>query len=121
MANGNSSGQVVVTISQTDAAFETTRCGGWTMISGPAPATATPASLTGTPWPGTSLSQDVRGQPRHDVALVQRRLNQLGYGPMPVDGYFGPVTESWVRKYQADTGLFVDGVVGPVTWRSLFG
>jgi peptidoglycan hydrolase-like protein with peptidoglycan-binding domain len=52
--------------------------------------------------------------------MVQQRLNALGYGPLAVDGDFGPVTRSWVVRYQSDYGLYVDGVVGPVTWRSMF-
>ncbi len=81
----------------------------------PAPA----SEATDKPWPGTSLSTQLQGQVRQDVAMVQSRLNDLGYGPMPVDGDYGPVTESWVRAYQSDNGLYVDGVVGPVTWKSL--
>lgn len=44
--------------------------------------------------------------------MVQDRLNDLGYGPMPLDGDYGPVTASWVRAYQSDPGPYVDGVVG---------
>jgi hypothetical protein len=85
-----------------------------------AAAANTPSNAGDTAWPGTSLSTRFQGQFRDDVVMVQARLNQLNYGPMPVDGDYGPVTESWVRNYQADHGLFVDGIVGPVTWASLF-
>ena len=85
-----------------------------------AAAASSPSEASGTAWPGTSLSTRFHGQFRDDVVMVQARLNQLNYGPMPVDGDYGPVTESWVRSYQSDHGLFVDGVVGPVTWASLF-
>ncbi len=74
----------------------------------------------GPPFPGTSLSTALQYQDRTDVSLVQARLNTLGYGPMPVDGSFGPVTRSYVVQYQANHGLIVDGVVGPQTWGSLF-
>jgi hypothetical protein len=76
---------------------------------------------TSTSWPGTSLSIRLDGQPRSDVAAVQRRLDLLGYGPIPAHGEYGPITQAAVRSYQADHGLYVDGVVGPVTWKSLFG
>ncbi|MBA3620551.1 MAG: peptidoglycan-binding protein [Acidothermales bacterium] len=66
--------------------------------------------------PGTCLSLEIRGQYEAEVSRVQDRLNALGYGPIPVDGDFGPVTDSVVRQHQADHGLVVDGKVGPQTW-----
>jgi hypothetical protein len=84
------------------------------------PAPADPPQSS-TAWPGTSLSIALDGQPRSDVAAVQRQLNVLGYGPIPAHGEYGPITQAAVRSYQADNGLYVDGVVGPVTWKSLFG
>jgi peptidoglycan hydrolase-like protein with peptidoglycan-binding domain len=80
-----------------------------------------PVQGTGPAWPGTSLSTSLSSAYRGDVALVQRRLNTLGYGPLAVDGDYGSITAGVVREYQADYGLIVDGVVGPQTWRSLFG
>lgn len=93
-------------------------------VAGPTPPPVVvlpPPAVVSTPWPGTSLSTRYDDYYRYDVAMVQRRLNDLGYGPLAVDGYFGPVTRSWVLRYQSDYGLYVDGVVGPVTWRSMFG
>jgi peptidoglycan hydrolase-like protein with peptidoglycan-binding domain len=54
--------------------------------------------------------------PQPDVALLQTKL-----GITPVDGRFGNVTKAAVRKYQGSHGLQVDGVVGPETWRSIYG
>jgi hypothetical protein len=50
---------------------------------------------------------------------VQRKLNRLGHGAGAVDGLFGPVTDAAVRRFQADSGLVVDGAVGPRTLRKL--
>lgn len=57
-----------------------------------------------------------------DVAIVQRRLRELGYTDVgPVDGFYGNQTRAAVVRWQQNKGLTVDGVVGPQTWRSLFG
>jgi murein DD-endopeptidase MepM/ murein hydrolase activator NlpD len=48
------------------------------------------------------------------VAHVQRALG------VSADGVFGIQTDTAVRQYQAGAGLQVDGIVGPLTWGSLF-
>ena len=48
------------------------------------------------------------------VAQVQKALQ------IPADGIFGPQTDDAVRRYQARAGMHVDGIVGPLTWASLF-
>ncbi len=53
------------------------------------------------------------------VRSLQRRLGHVGFGPGPVDGLFGPMTESAVRRFQAGAGLAADGVVGPATYKAL--
>jgi peptidoglycan hydrolase-like protein with peptidoglycan-binding domain len=60
---------------------------------------------------------DGYGQPRGDsrVRALQRRLRALGQRPGPVDGLYGPRTEAAVERLQRDSGLSVDGVVGPQT------
>jgi len=55
------------------------------------------------------------------VREVQRRLRELGFRPGPVDGLFGPRTERAVRSFQRSSGLGVDGVVLPPTFRKLSG
>jgi peptidoglycan hydrolase-like protein with peptidoglycan-binding domain len=61
------------------------------------------------------------GQSRGDsrVRALQRRLRALGQRPGPVDGLYGPRTEAAVERLQRDSGLSVDGVVGPETRRVL--
>lgn len=54
-------------------------------------------------------------------AKVQGAINALGYSPkLMTDGDFGTKTENAIKWYQKKNGLQVDGVVGPITWRSLF-
>lgn len=50
---------------------------------------------------------------------LQERLRALGYDTGEVDGSMGPNTRKAVREFQADHGLFVDGVPGARTWAAL--
>ena len=50
---------------------------------------------------------------------IQKRLVELSYTITNIDGDFGPETENAVKKFQADRGLEVDGVIGPDTYRAL--
>ncbi len=54
------------------------------------------------------------GSRSSDVATLQRDLARLGYIGM-VTGYFGPLTESAVRRFQADHGIDRTGTYGPLT------
>ena len=53
------------------------------------------------------------------VQTLQRALRRLGWAPGPIDGLFGPRTESAVLAFQAATGLSTDGVAGRGTWRAV--
>jgi anti-sigma regulatory factor (Ser/Thr protein kinase) len=57
------------------------------------------------------------GAPR--VRSLQRRLRASGLRPGPIDGYYGPLTKAAVERLQRDSGLSVDGIVGPETRRAL--
>lgn len=55
------------------------------------------------------------------VRQIQRRLAELHCYSGPLDGDFGGGTAAAVRQFQGETGLPVDGIVGPDTWHALFG
>lgn len=67
-------------------------------------------------WPGRLLTQPpvMRGG---DVRTWQARMRERGWR-IAVDGAYGPRSESVCRSFQAEKGLAVDGVVGPLTWRA---
>ncbi|MDO4921129.1 MAG: NlpC/P60 family protein [Phascolarctobacterium sp.] len=60
-----------------------------------------------------------RGDDGQEVLAIQKRLVELSYNIGTIDGEFGPATESAVKRFQADTGLEVDGVVGEATYKAL--
>jgi peptidoglycan hydrolase-like protein with peptidoglycan-binding domain len=66
--------------------------------------------------PDGPLHRGLRG-PR--VLALQGRLTGLGYDPGPSDGLFGAKTDAAVRKFQRDSHLQADGVVGPKTAAAL--
>ena len=53
------------------------------------------------------------------VEQLQARLTELNFYSGPLDGIFGPQTEQAVQNFQRQSGLSVDGVVGPETWQKL--
>jgi peptidoglycan hydrolase-like protein with peptidoglycan-binding domain len=57
------------------------------------------------------------GQAGGIVKFLQELLIGLGYscGPAGADSVFGGDTDAAVRKFQADQGLEVDGIAGPMT------
>ena len=73
---------------------------------------------------GRLLPDTVRnGSTGTAVRLLQAVLENSAvpaWDPGGVDGVFGTKTEAAVRNFQTDLGLTVDGIVGPVTWRSLW-
>ncbi len=52
------------------------------------------------------------------VSAAQVQLRLAGYA-VPVDGRFGPQMKAAVRKFQAQTGHSVDGIIGLNTWSEL--
>lgn len=53
------------------------------------------------------------------VRLLQNGLTVRGYS-VASDGVFGSSTRDAVKNFQKDYGLYVDGVVGPKTWKAIF-
>lgn len=76
------------------------------------PATTDPNPVLVFAYPGTPVRLGSKGDA---VKLVQAKV-----GATP-DGDFGLVTERRVKDWQSRNGLLADGVVGPVTWKKMFG
>jgi peptidoglycan hydrolase-like protein with peptidoglycan-binding domain len=60
-----------------------------------------------------------RGHHGWDVAALQFLLTRRGFSPGGIDGGFGLMTGSAVRRFQASAGLTVDELVGSATLRAL--
>ena len=73
---------------------------------------APPPAPSGPKYPGRPLRRGSQGEA---VKHVQRVVGALQ------DGDFGAATERRVKAWQKSRGMFVDGVVGPVTWKAMFG
>src|SRR5438132_688202 len=63
------------------------------------------------PYPGASLQLGSEGD---NVRKIQARLS------VQQTGIFGPTTENCVKAFQTANGLTADGIVGPITWNTLF-
>lgn len=59
------------------------------------------------------------GDERVAVRGVQRRLIELDFGPVEIDGRFGDETLARVKAFQERYALAADGIVGPATWAAL--
>lgn len=62
-----------------------------------------------------------RGSKGNITALLQERLNSLGYSCGEIDSDFGNLTSSAVKQYQRDNFLGADSIVGRNTWTKLLG
>lgn len=60
------------------------------------------------------------GSKGDDVKKIQKRLKSLGLYKGRIDGDFGERTRASIEAFQKNSGLTVDGVVGPITWKTLF-
>lgn len=64
------------------------------------------------PYPGHYIQEGSTGA---SVVLVQHVVGASA------DGIFGPLTKAAVERWQRAHRLQVDGVVGPATWKAMFG
>ncbi len=66
------------------------------------------------------------GSVNKTVTAIQSRLNKwyreekIPMADLVTDGIFGTKTEERVKDYQGRKGLKVDGIVGPITFDTLF-
>ena len=75
-----------------------------------------PDNYLGTPRPDPKCHSGHYGPPDSGhVQVWQRQMAARGWS-IGVDGDYGPQSESVCRKFQAEKGLGVDGLVGPQTW-----
>ncbi len=73
-------------------------------------------------YPGSSLSLGDTGLSVKEMQYYLYLLSAY-YVPLPVieyDGVFGTATENAVKIWQELQGLTIDGIVGPVTWDSIY-
>ena len=78
----------------------------------PAPKPAEPAPVLRFDYPGKPVKARSKGA---GVELVQAFLK------IPVTGTADRSTVQAIKAYQSMSGLKADGIVGPVTWKSMFG
>lgn len=68
------------------------------------------------------LNRGDSSNPTNQVKAAQRLLQQYYFTHLDddfVDGAFGVNTQNYVRIYQRNNGLTVDGGIGPQTWGSM--
>lgn len=74
-------------------------------------------------WPALVITVQ-RGSTGDAVRGIQDqaryRTGGSGEGPgFAIDGIYGPKTEGFVRDFQKNVHIVIDGVVGPITWNHL--
>ena len=78
----------------------------------PPPATGPAPGGPAPPWPGTFLADYTAGA---GTAQWQAQMAARGWA-IDVDDEYGPASANVCRQFQAEKGLEVDGIVGPITW-----
>jgi len=91
-------------------------------VDAPAPAPA-PQAPQKAPEASQSVSMAYPGPPMvkvgsNETEAVKAIQAKVG---AKVDGNYGPQTRQFVRNWQAQNSCRPDGIVGPVTWKAMFG
>lgn len=73
---------------------------------------------SGEPWLSSPTLR--LGSSGIEVKILQQLLTKNGY-PLAIDGSFGRLTDFAVRAFQKKHSLRIDGIVGPITWKKLYG
>jgi peptidoglycan hydrolase-like protein with peptidoglycan-binding domain len=68
-------------------------------------------------YPGTAQKTGTQGA---TIKSAQKRL-QTTVPSLEADGKFGSKTQAATKAYQTAHSLTADGIIGPVTWASLYG
>ena len=55
-----------------------------------------------------------------EMKRIQAELNRRGYGPLDVDGDYGPLSKKAVQAFQRASGINPSGTIGPLTTAALF-
>ena len=61
-----------------------------------------------------------KGSRGSQVKKLQEKLNEILSVDLTIDGIFGYSTDLAVRNYQRINNLKIDGIIGNITWNSLF-
>ena len=67
----------------------------------------------------TSFASFQYGDEGQEIVAIQKRLSELNYTIVNIDGNFGSETERAIKSFQAEQGLEVDGIVGELTYKAL--
>ncbi len=90
------------------------------LMGGSAFAATTPSTATLESQHPAMRQQLQYGSRGHWVATLQADLQDEGFPQVgPVDGIFGPKTESGVKAFEAKEGFSVNGVTSPVVWQDI--
>lgn len=79
------------------------------------------ATATGKGFKVFNFATIKQGSRNATVSILQSVLNVRAGTRLAIDGYAGAVTIAAVKSWQRSRGIYVDGIVGPVTWASLLG